>query len=158
MNVLVDTSVWVDHFRKRNDALIGLIEKDLVLNHPMVLAELACGTPPSPRTQTLKSVALLRPCHQASLSEVMDFIEREKLYGLGCGLVDMCLLASTCSGQVRADTFSSCSRQLDFPWRLVAQGRVEPAAVVLHLDVFDHVPPCGLSASVSLASQPLAFQ
>lgn len=95
MNVLVDTSVWVDHFRKRNDALIELIEKDLVLNHPMVLAELACGTPPSPRTQTLKSVALLRPCHQASLSEVMNFIEREKLYGLGCGLVDMCLLAST---------------------------------------------------------------
>ncbi|MDQ7730405.1 PIN domain-containing protein [Halomonas sp. SpR8] len=95
MSVLVDTSVWVDHFRKRNDALVELIEQDLVLNHPMVLVELACGTPPSPRTQTLESVALLRPCQQASLSEVMDFIEREKLYGLGCGLVDMCLLAST---------------------------------------------------------------
>jgi hypothetical protein len=25
----------------------------------------------------------------------MEFIEREKLYGLGCGLVDMALLAST---------------------------------------------------------------
>ncbi len=25
----------------------------------------------------------------------MDFIEREKLYGLGCGLVDVALLAST---------------------------------------------------------------
>lgn len=25
----------------------------------------------------------------------MDFIEREKLYGFGCGLVDMVLLAST---------------------------------------------------------------
>lgn len=37
----------------------------------------------------------MRSCHQASLSEVMAFIEREKLYGLGCGLVDMCLLAST---------------------------------------------------------------
>jgi predicted nucleic acid-binding protein len=95
MSVLVDTSVWVDHFRKRNDALVELIEKDLVLNHPMVLVELACGTPPSPRIQTLESVALLRSCQQASLSEVMDFIEREKLYGLGCGLVDMCLLAST---------------------------------------------------------------
>lgn len=95
MSVLIDTSVWVDHFRKRNDALVELIEKDLVLNHPMVLVELACGTPPSPRTQTLEAVALLRSCQQASLSEVMDFIEREKLYGLGCGLVDMCLLAST---------------------------------------------------------------
>ncbi len=31
----------------------------------------------------------------AALREVMDFIEREKLYGLGCGLVDLVLLAST---------------------------------------------------------------
>jgi len=95
MNVLIDTSVWVDHFRKRNDALVGLIEKDLVLNHPMVLAELTCGTPPAPRAQTLHNIGLLRSCHQASLHEVMGFIEREKLYGLGCGLVDMCLLTST---------------------------------------------------------------
>nr|WP_298378032.1 PIN domain-containing protein [uncultured Halomonas sp.] len=95
MNVLIDTSVWVDHFRKRNDALVELIEKDLVQSHPMVLAELACGTPPSPRAQTLNGISLLRSCHQASLQEVMDFIERETLYGLGCGLVDMCLLAST---------------------------------------------------------------
>ncbi|EQD40112.1 PilT domain-containing protein, partial [mine drainage metagenome] len=29
------------------------------------------------------------------MREVMEFIEREKLYGLGCGLVDMTLLAST---------------------------------------------------------------
>ncbi|WP_048308519.1 PIN domain nuclease [Halomonas sp. PR-M31] len=95
MNVLIDTSVWVDHFRKRNDALVELIEKDLVQSHPMVLAELACGTPPSPRAQTLHGIGLLRSCHQASLQEVMGFIERETLYGLGCGLVDMCLLAST---------------------------------------------------------------
>lgn len=95
MNVLIDTSVWVDHFRKRNHALVELIEMDQVLNHPMVVAELACGTPPAPRAQTLQSIGLLRPCNQASLQEVVDFIEREALYGLGCGLADLCLLAST---------------------------------------------------------------
>ncbi|WP_110648992.1 type II toxin-antitoxin system VapC family toxin [Salinicola peritrichatus] len=95
MSVLIDTSVWVDHFRKRNDTLVELIEMDLALSHPMVLAELACGTPPAPRTRTLHSIGLLRPCNQAGLREVVDFIERESLYGLGCGLVDMCLLAST---------------------------------------------------------------
>lgn len=95
MNVLIDTSVWVDHFRRRNDALVQLIEIDGALSHPMVTAELACGTPPSPRAQTLYSISLLRPCNQAGLHEVMEFIEREKLYGLGCGLVDMSLLAST---------------------------------------------------------------
>ena len=89
MSVLIDTSVWVDHFRNRNGALVDLLETDLALTHPMVLVELACGTPPSPRTQTLNDISLLRPCNQASLQEVMEFIEREKLYGRGCGLVDM---------------------------------------------------------------------
>ena len=95
MSVLVDTSVWVDHFRKRNTALIGLIELDLVMTHPMVIAELACGTPPAPRAKTLGLLQLLQQVKQASLEEVMTFIEREKLYGLGCGLVDLVLLAST---------------------------------------------------------------
>ncbi|MEX2497309.1 MAG: VapC toxin family PIN domain ribonuclease [Wenzhouxiangellaceae bacterium] len=95
MSVLIDTSVWVDHFKNGNDALIELTEADLAMTHPMVLVELACGTPPAPRTQTLGDIGLLRPSKQASFREVMDFIEREKLYGLGCGLVDMVLLAST---------------------------------------------------------------
>lgn len=95
MSVLIDTSVWVDHFRNGNDALVDLIELDLGLTHPMVIVEIACGTPPAPRIQTLNSLGLLLPCNQASLSEVMEFIERERLYGLGCGLVDMSLLAST---------------------------------------------------------------
>jgi len=93
-DVLVDTSVWVDHFRQRNEALVDLLNLDLALTHPMVLVELACGTPPAPRTQTLKDIGLLQQVQQAGLREVMEFIERDKLYGLGCGLVDMVLLAS----------------------------------------------------------------
>jgi predicted nucleic acid-binding protein len=95
MSVIIDTSVWVDHFRNRNDALINLIEADLALTHRMVLVELACGTPLAPRTRTLADIGLLRPCNQANLDEVMNLIEREKLYGLGCGFVDTALLAST---------------------------------------------------------------
>jgi len=94
MSVLIDTSVWVEHFRHRSDALIDLISLDRALTHPMILVELACGTPPA-RAQTLMDVGLLQLSNQASLSEVMAFIENEKLYGLGCGLVDMTLLAST---------------------------------------------------------------
>jgi len=95
MSVLIDTSVWVDHFRTGNELLVDLIELDLALTHPMVIVEIACGKPPALRIQTLNSIGLLLPCKQASLSEVMAFIEREKLYGLACGLVDMSLLAST---------------------------------------------------------------
>ena len=95
MSVLIDTSVWVDHFRRCNDVLVDLIQLDLALTHPMIVLELACGTPPSPRAQTLSDIELLRPAHQAGLREVMQLIEREELYGLGCGLVDLTLLAST---------------------------------------------------------------
>jgi len=95
MSVIVDTSVWVDHFRHHNRALVDLMLQDSVLVHPMVIVEIACGTPPSPRSQSRENLALLQPCKQATLSEVLALVEREKLYGLGCGLVDMCLLAST---------------------------------------------------------------
>ena len=95
MSVLVDTSVWIDHFRNGNDALVALIGLDLALTHPMVILEIACGTPPAPRVQTRHNLGLLQCCNQASLREIMEFIERENLYGLGCGLVDMALLAST---------------------------------------------------------------
>ena len=95
MTVLVDTSVWVDHFRRPNAALAELMVLDQVLTHPLVLGELACGTPPEPRLRTLGDMALLLPADQAAPGEVRDFIEREALLGLGCGLIDLTLLAST---------------------------------------------------------------
>jgi predicted nucleic acid-binding protein len=93
--VLIDTSVWIDHFRHRNNTLVELLTSDLALTHPMIVTELACGTPPAPRARTLADVATLPKTRQASLGEVRELIEREHLYGLGCGLVDLTLLAST---------------------------------------------------------------
>ncbi len=95
MTVLVDTSVWVDHFRRPNAVLAELMLLDQVLTHPLVVGELSCGTPPAPRLRTLGDMALLLPADQAAPDEVRDFIEREALFGLGCGLIDLTLLAST---------------------------------------------------------------
>ncbi|WP_321952330.1 type II toxin-antitoxin system VapC family toxin [Paraburkholderia bannensis] len=94
MNVLVDSSVWVDHFRHRNATLVELMAWDRALSHPLVVAELACGTPPAPRERTLGDIGLLQAANQISLQEVIAFIDREKLYGLGCGLIDLMLLGS----------------------------------------------------------------
>ena len=41
--VLVDTSVWVAHFRDKNADLASLLHSDQVLCHPLVIGELACG-------------------------------------------------------------------------------------------------------------------
>lgn len=92
--ILVDTSVWIDHFRRNNDALVHLLERDLVLAHPLIIGEIACGTPPN-RQQTLADLASLRQGQQASIQEAIALIDSKRLYGLGCGLIDMLLLAST---------------------------------------------------------------
>jgi len=91
--VLVDTSVWVEHFRNPNQALIELLLHDQVKIHPLIIGELACGTPPD-RRNTLALLENLAQVRQASISEAMTFIERERLYGQGCGLVDLLLLSS----------------------------------------------------------------
>lgn len=94
MSVLIDTSVWIDHFRNGNATLVALGESDLSLIHLMVLGEIACGTPPAPRSGTLANLGLVQRCTQASTSEILAFIEQEKLYGAGGGWVDISLLAS----------------------------------------------------------------
>jgi len=90
--ILVDTSVWVDHFRRRNEALMRWLLQDSVLIHPWVLAELACGRRPG-RAQTLADLAALQAAKAATVNEVMDFVERERFTGQGCALVDLGLLA-----------------------------------------------------------------
>lgn len=91
--VLVDTSVWVDHFRRGNDKLAELLGQDQVMMHSLVLGEIACGTPPN-RGRTLLDLDRLQRSQQASVQEVMAFVAREHLYGMGCGLIDLLLLAS----------------------------------------------------------------
>ena len=88
-------SVWVAHFKRRNESLVVFMLRDEALTRPLVLGELAFGTSPAPRERTLGDIGLLRPAVQASWDEVMAFIEQEKLYGPGCGIVDMSLMAST---------------------------------------------------------------
>ena len=92
--VLVDTSVWVGHFRRTNPVLRSLLENDRVLCHPLLVLELACGTPPAPRERTLGDLKLLRQAKVATTEEVLSLIETERLFEAGCGAVDIALLAS----------------------------------------------------------------
>jgi len=92
--VLVDTSVWVAHFRRVDPVLQSLLISDRVLCHPFIVLELACGTPPAPRQRTLGDLGLLQQAVTATTGEILELIEREHLYKSGCGAVDMALLAS----------------------------------------------------------------
>lgn len=92
--VLVDSGVWMGHFRQTNTRLTALLALDQVCVHPFITGEIACGTPPQ-RTQLLGHLGRLRSTQQCSMNELLAFIERYQLYGQGCGLVDLSLLAST---------------------------------------------------------------
>jgi predicted nucleic acid-binding protein len=92
--VLADSSVWVAHFRKSNRLLQSLLATDQVLCHPLILLELACGTPPAPRERTLGDLKMLQQSVVATTEEMLELVEREQLEDFCCGAVDMSLLAS----------------------------------------------------------------
>jgi predicted nucleic acid-binding protein len=93
MNVLVDTSVWVGHFKQRNERLVTLLEAGMVVCHPYVVVEVACGTPPG-RQAIIEMLAELESVPVATPDELRTFIEHRALFGRGCGFVDISLLAS----------------------------------------------------------------
>ena len=41
--ILVDTSVWIEHFRRNEPRLVEALNLEEVLVHPFVAGELACG-------------------------------------------------------------------------------------------------------------------
>ena len=92
--VLADTSVWVAHFRSASPGLQSLLALDQVLCHPLIVLELACGTPPSPRERTLGDLKKLQMAVVATTDEILALIEKTQSHDSGCGAVDMALLAS----------------------------------------------------------------
>lgn len=92
--VLADTSVWVEHFRRGQPGLAQFLSQGVVLMHPLVIGELACGNLHN-RAAVLANLTALPSAKLASHSEVMQLIEVRKLYGLGLGLIDAHLLASS---------------------------------------------------------------
>ena len=91
--ILVDTSVWVDHFRRGNDALAEFLSAGRVWAHQFVIGELACGNLRR-RSQVLHYLSNLPCAPTAGHHEVLQLVERRRLQGAGLGWVDAHLLAA----------------------------------------------------------------
>ncbi len=91
--VLVDTSVWVSHFRSGNFCLSKLLEEGKVVSHPFIIGELACGNLKN-RQEILSLLDALPAATVARYEEVLQFIENHRLMGMGLGYVDVHLLAA----------------------------------------------------------------
>jgi predicted nucleic acid-binding protein len=91
--ILVDTSIWVDHLRSRDGGLVKLLDTGMVLTHAFVIGELALGNLRQ-RQLILNTLHDLPQAVVASDREVLHFIGRHELFGLGIGYVDAHLLAA----------------------------------------------------------------
>lgn len=95
--ILVDTSVWISHFRRTDSRLVELLEAGDVLTHPMVIGELACGNLPK-RDEVLSLLQQLPSAPAATDDEALTLIEHHRLMGRGVGYVDVHLLAAALLG------------------------------------------------------------
>ena len=90
---LVDTSIWIDHFRKSSLTLVELLAFGFVSTHEFVILELASGSIPK-REQTLKDLKRLPTVDILDTDTILDFISRNSLYSKGLSMIDIHLLAS----------------------------------------------------------------
>ncbi|MGC4107839.1 MAG: type II toxin-antitoxin system VapC family toxin [Thermomicrobiales bacterium] len=90
--ILVDTSIWIDHLRRGDPGLMGLLAAESVVMHPWVLGEIALGN----LAHRTRALAILRELPSAPVIaswDVIDLIESASLHGLSIGFVDTQLLA-----------------------------------------------------------------
>jgi len=104
--VLVDTNLWIKHFRQGNDLLNALLEDNEVLCHPVVIGELAMGNLPQ-RAQTLWDFEHLPRPKLASWQETRHLVESRQLYARGLQWNDVILLASAIVSRVPLWTLDS---------------------------------------------------
>lgn len=92
--ILVDTSIWIDHFRHGDAELTKIIEDDRLLCHPFIVGELALGSLRE-REAVIAFLAAQRVPVIATHAEVMTVIDRHSIFSMGIGYTDAHLLTST---------------------------------------------------------------
>lgn len=94
--ILVDTSVWVEHFRGSSgaEALGELLDANAVLLHPWVLGELVLGGLGPRRRSVVADLRALPAAPGVPDEEILELILDRRLSGRGIGWVDAHLLAS----------------------------------------------------------------
>ena len=91
--ILVDTSVWVSHFRRTNPRLQNLLMSESVFCHPLIIGEHACGNLHN-RSEILKLFQELPMAKEVTHEEMLAFIEARRLMGKGLSIIDVHLLMS----------------------------------------------------------------
>ena len=102
--ILVDTSVWIDHFEREDARLVGLLRDGQVLTHVFVEGELASGSLQK-RSEILRFLGKLPRMPMIAHAEVRSLLESMHLHGRGVGWIDLHLIASALATSHRLWTY-----------------------------------------------------
>jgi predicted nucleic acid-binding protein len=118
--ILVDTSIWIDHFRETNPQLSSLLLSGSVSTHELVLEELALGGLHHV-TEVSNLLANLPRLPNLRHFEVMHLISSRRLASSGIGVVDARLLGAVIAhgGQLwtRDSKLRTCAEQADVSYK-----------------------------------------
>lgn len=118
MGVIVDTSVFVDFMKKGNVDLHDLLEDDLVVVHPFVVSEILLGG--SLKNRVLHSLLMNLPLVGTVKPQELDrWIQEERVYKFGIGLVDSCILLSAIEDQHKLFTLDKKLKKAAAAFRVV---------------------------------------
>lgn len=93
MRVLVDSSVWIDHFHEPDAVLQACLQQGTVWTHTVVIGELAAGRLKR-RDEILRHLQKLPRADEIDLEEGLHLIAQHELAGRGLSWSDVQLLAA----------------------------------------------------------------
>lgn len=94
--VLIDTSCWVEFFKKGSEPVQNLLLTDTVIMHDFVIGELSLGQfSPNYRNKIFDLLLSLEKVNSGSHDQVLKFCYDHHLFGKGIGWVDAHLLYTT---------------------------------------------------------------
>jgi predicted nucleic acid-binding protein len=93
MKVLVDTSVWIDHFHRADSQLQALLLAGHAWTHTVVIGELAAGRLEQ-RSDILRHLQKLPRADEIELAEGLHLLDEHSLAGRGLSWSDVQLLAA----------------------------------------------------------------
>jgi len=91
--ILADANIWIDFFRSGKPGMRELLERNQIILHPHLTAELALGSLRD-RASTLARLDNMPQARVVPLQDVRRMIESRALYSKGIGLTDAYLVAS----------------------------------------------------------------
>lgn len=91
--ILADANIWIDFFRSGKPTMRELLQRNQIVMHPHLVAELALGSLRQ-RTTTLARLDNMPQSRVVSLPDVRRMVEARTLYSKGIGLTDAHLVAS----------------------------------------------------------------